>query len=904
MRAPRRRAASRGSALILTIIATGLASAIALLMLSQSSANHTLAVHSSVETEAKRAAVNTIELINAHLEARIRSRPNLSPDEMVKWIAGLTLADETLTPENLGIDTSKYIANVRWTFVRINDRPPTTVDNHTPVITQLNAGLGTVMISDRAANAADVDQGRYIQELWSTPIRVLVQLESKATPTDNFTGRDAFSAVMQASLQTRRSSLLRTAMYFSAYTPFLWGGNNIYRGGIHSNKNAYFWASGSSEGARVQIERISAPGIYFRDYKTGIGAWGANAAVPGEFPDALLPGNNDRFNGTNNRVISGDGALNPQRQAIYISMGDRNGDGKVVGYGGASFQATSTSAPNTAGTEYRPAYRSEWDLGGTNQLDANNFWRTDNTYRDALTGQTKNYDSTYFRIDSDNPNIRTLSTLFNGNFKDNQTGYQSVSPAGLEALTDPHQVIEPPADAPTAPSAPLANRPLSAADDPIAFAEWAAYDSAKAAAANASAVEAAKLSTKSNFYVYVETTPRFTGDVVPKVTVFSSSKAATAYKKAIAAASDADMRAAVEAASAPNILTLPKGVINTTRRFIDYTQRQISASDTATPRVSAVDIDIGALRAAIGTADNPTTAITKADGSTWNPNDTTSGWNGVAYVDVDNPKGTGWSAAPPPVGMTAAPATDNANRTTENLTAVRIFNAADIPTRAGTPGYDRTDVTREGFSLATNTAVYTVGNINANGDPADDVSYGTSSGATEATAKEKTKGKEHHTAMAIACDSLIVMPGNHLDPLGTGVADLTNGDNVANTAGPGSAAGGSPIYTANTFTELNFAVLSGGVDPNKFNIPKHALQTYSPACAHSNGGTYRYRGSANQLFLAKYNTKWSQASHGTPYLGKIVDVGYDDNFPAGYTPPGIPSVLHFAPLNFMLLRQY
>ncbi len=869
------RRARRGSALGITMILCALASVLAVTTLALGTHNRQMTLRARVQSDAARTATSAIHYTASQLKTKAES-PTPSAISALATQMDIPLA-------SLGVDADTYdLAASFARAVRVGD----------PV--RLNRSQFKMSSYERPEFIGDPDgKGSSVDQLWAQPIRVQVSLTPKGVMTRPVT------CTMEAALQFRVKSLFQVAMFFNDTIAWLPGGANTYRGGIHSNSPMYIWAKTTNAsqgvGARIQIESISAPSIYFRNFG----------------PSDLDTSGNPLPNSP-----SAWGTAGTYSQAVYISRGDLNGDKIISAYnpvGSKSSQTVSQNSFNPWTDEYRPAYPTYWDQGRTDIY--NNYWTLDVGDTDPKTGKVTRAKPNS-RIDSDNPNIGNLATLFKDNYKDSKTGFQKVEVSSL-ATTTPRSIIEPP------------NPSFSAAG---------ASDQQVAA-------EAEKFSNKAGVYLYVETEKRFPGDTVPRVLAFKPGVNA-AGKSLTAAQAVAQYKAtpiagpaAITAAKmnlADTLIELPAGIVETSRRFVDYTQQKQNASDTPTPRVSAVDIDMGKLREALGSKDAPAPTDTSksirtqtvgkdaagnialVDNGAWNA---TAGWNGVMYMEVDKPQGAGWSADTPPAAaqkqdtdsngklifnsdgtpkmvaaetaIAAAPLKDNKGYDTANLTGVRIHNAEKLPDLAGTPGYKQE---KEGFTFATNTAVYTVGNINADGNPDTDSSYGTSSGQDFGTYDKNsshfennsalnptsgTQADKHQFPFAIAADAITVMSQKHKNPTGSATFgdNLTEGDNVANKTNASSN-----LYYRESFTELNFGAIAGGANPSANYQSRRPLQVYMPARWDAND--IRYRGSLVTLFESQYSKKWT-GGNGSQQ-SRAMDIGYARSYAMGYIPPGVP----------------
>lgn len=252
----------------------------------------------------------------------------------------------------------------------------------------------------------------------------------------------------------------------------------------------------------------------------------------------------------------------------------------------------------------------------------------------------------------------------------------------------------------------------------------------------AQTAEMAKTAYQARLYVYAERNG--------EITVFTNQADAEAYK----GVTTDTARAAWKVNNASKVVSpsLVDGFIKTpsvvryyndpvnpkTSSYVDMPNGAIfDGQQKAT--VAMIDIDVGALNAALNTG-----GLTMANGSVWNARDEL-GWNGVLYVDVQNPdsrpmapvqdKTTGFylnattglpdsnanasnalRAQVPTMNVTGTARSWDANTLIDDsvgLTGVRIKNAKAVPAAmTGEPG----------FTLATNTATYSVGSINADGD--------------------------------------------------------------------------------------------------------------------------------------------------------------------------------------------
>ena len=308
---------------------------------------------------------------------------------------------------------------------------------------------------------------------------------------------------------------------------------------------------------------------------------------------------------------------------------------------------------------------------------------------------------------------------------------------------------------------------------------------------------------------------------------------------------------------------------------------------------------MGALRTAIGTATTATT-LAMQNGAAWDANNTTgAGWNGVIYVDVANPLGLGWvsndksgnALVYPTTGTNAGILTNQSTgkavsdplstASEQSLIAVRLYDANIVPDRTGASGYTGP----AGCTVATNTAVYTVGDINADGLSTTDKDYGYSFAATG------TIGAEPNAVpFAIVCDSLTAFSSAYYQG-DTTHTNLAKSDKMLDTI--------SGIVTQPTgfsdFHEMDFALISGGTDASfrgsYGGASQPAFVINIPIGETRNNLNVRYRGSRNVLFQSLYNQKYFN-NVGSSYENSN-DEAFDQSFKTGALPPSIPNVKLF-----------
>lgn len=345
--------------------------------------------------------------------------------------------------------------------------------------------------------------------------------------------------------------------------------------------------------------------------------------------------------------------------------------------------------------------------------------------------------------------------------------------------------------------------------------------------------EAVKYANKAGLYLVVEPDGSVTG--------FEKPSDATAYKAIIAATPVATRTARDDwkAANAGKVLDIKStGAVKTDSAFLDRRENK---------NVAAVDIDLGTLRSYVNGTAGKALAFTDADTHTY-PLDTpsTSGWNGVMYVDVEAPD-AGWTAA--------------GKNTT--MTAVKVINASQVPNRAeanaaGSPG----------FTLATNAPLYTVGHVNADGNTA------TGSNSMPDSGNVTKLGKE--TPVSFAADAITTLSSNWSDSASfttTKPAPVTTEISAALLVGIVKSAGNN---------------YSGGVE----NFPR-LLEGWS------SGTTLRIRGSMVAMFESRVATgKWN----GGYYTVPTRDWGFSSIFASGAYPPGSPNIRSYRRINYRVIN--
>jgi hypothetical protein len=370
-------------------------------------------------------------------------------------------------------------------------------------------------------------------------------------------------------------------------------------------------------------------------------------------------------------------------------------------------------------------------------------------------------------------------------------------------------------------------------------------------------LESQKYSNKAGLYIFQAAN---SGGTPPAPVVFKTATDASAYR----ALSTADR--VTWLANAANT-----GVINTNRRMRDNREGAM---------VNTVDIDLGALRTAV----NSTTSGAATNIKTWDSGSssytadhnldatvtrngaTDTAWNGTVYVDIENPL----------QGYTATSDIGTMGSGTGTRTAVRVLNGASVPNRN-----DAVSGTADGFTLATNAAVYIAGNLNSPG-PNSGTRGGTAVG-TE-TAPQVNIPKDGEDPVAIVADAVNILSNAWVS------GGLPTGDATST---------GSPINA--TPTEISAAILTGNVATNS------GSSTYSGGVEnfprfHENwtGDQFRYRGSMVALFNSQVATgRWNNATYNAP--NRVW--GFNQMFQQGRQPPGTPRIRSFRRVSFADLTK-
>jgi len=397
------------------------------------------------------------------------------------------------------------------------------------------------------------------------------------------------------------------------------------------------------------------------------------------------------------------------------------------------------------------------------------------------------------------------SQAYRGFLQDRTHGITAQYPPGVLSPTEARKLIEPP----------------SGAETPT--------------------IEQQKFANKAGLYVLVE------NDGSGSVITFQRSADAAAYKATAVA-----LRPAWRAANPGKIVTPPAGMVNNQRRMFDHRENRW---------INTVDINVGAMRTAVNTTTSGAASNFKVAGADWDLDDAATGWNGIVYVDVENPL-AGYSST-----------SDINGAGSGTRTAVRLLNGGQLPNRAAVNAAGA-----EGLSVATNGSIYVAGHFNADGTLAADLSDTQVPEADEVPA-------------AIAADAINVLSQAWLDGSGRPV-----GDSINSTSGNGNP------RTAN-HTEISAAFLTGIVESTAGgggSAYSGGVENYPRFHENWSGRNLRYRGSMVALFASQVATgTWNSSRYSPPAR----QWGHNLMFAGGRYPPGTPRLRTFRRLDYRDLTQ-
>lgn len=788
-----------------------------------------------------------------------------------------------------------------------------------------------------------------------------------------------------AVLWMREANLFRHALYLNEILYYMGtGGTETWEGSIFSNKPMIFNLSAgnsdnpvnSSATGFYQFERVACPQFFVCAPGTYLGY-----AASGGWNSSL-----GTFNAPDTTKLAD--KINYDTRAAWMGRGDLNGDGFWNAFKQGTTTLSALNPLNSISTESRPLYLTLADLG--DYSDPENFWKPATGLLRANGGTNSRG---YITLDSSNPDyLRTYASKFNGAFVTNESGFTASLPDGIPPTAAPlaRVLIEP--ASPSTPGMPELPRPDGKTDpslpldptyrkyNPSLYDQWAAYlaiagtsNGYNASAQDLQTAENLKYANKAGIYVYVDTEGT--------VTAFTSGRFDTPAKAA------ADYKAATDKAAWINsnkssVISLPSDVISTTNVFLDDTEinrsykngtsyngapgKSINSTNNGVNTsngdvttimdqarlVRAIDINFGALRSALRTSG----AITKSSGGNWNP---ASSWTGSMYVDVANPVasttptstwGQSLERIKTSVAYTTTDATtgstvsntgktysganlDTAFNAVMHQTAVRIYNATQIPDMVGVSGIETTP----GFTLATNAAAYSVGSVNADTDP-NTYPKNSTLGKTEnndiktsADAVVPTSSS-YHIPFGLVCDNYTTISPAYQGNLNSGSIahtsegytipakaisldatqnNLTSITNVADAKGlafgdlatlfniklnssnqftpstntPKNAAQTGNLFDKASLIELNIALITGGGDAQtSTSLHGEPLHIFNLDNNASTTMLY-FNGSQVGLFKSQYRPKYNRDALTTCYP-KQNSTRYDPNFAKGYVPPG------------------
>ena len=352
-------------------------------------------------------------------------------------------------------------------------------------------------------------------------------------------------------------------------------------------------------------------------------------------------------------------------------------------------------------------------------------------------------------------------------------------------------------------------------------------------AAGTPTIEAQKYSNKAGLYVVVETN----GNVVN----FKSPADANAYK-AVAAAS----RAAWRTANASKIVVSPSGMINNQRRMYDHREARW---------INTIDINLGVMRTAVNTTAANVASNFKVNGADWNV-DGADGWNGIVYVDVENPN-AGFSSTSDVGTMGAGSGT---------RTAVRLVNGSQLPNRAAV-----NSARPEGLTVATNSTAYITGHFNADG-------------ALAADQSDTSVPEANEVPAAVVADAINILSQAWWD---SGTGKPTGDSTSNNTTRPNAA-----------HTEVSAAFITGIVEsPMNGGASNYSggVENYPRFHENWSGRDFRYRGSMVALYASAVGTgKWNAAKYNAPNR----QWGHNALFSSGRYPPGTPRLRTYRRLDY------
>ncbi|HVU23338.1 MAG TPA: hypothetical protein VHE13_04375 [Opitutus sp.] len=308
--------------------------------------------------------------------------------------------------------------------------------------------------------------------------------------------------------------------------------------------------------------------------------------------------------------------------------------------------------------------------------------------------------------------------------------------------------------------------------------------------------------------------------------------------------------------------------------------------------VNLVQIDMQALKTALThMADTSTTTGTA--GTDFLKNGTTTKWgqessaNPTGY-NVEKAGSTGWNG-----GIYV----DVQSADTTRETGVILSNGTISSGGSLTPMGASKINGNEGLTIATNSPVYVLGNLNADGS----VSTATATNSAlypddKASGVAVTSSSE--SPMAIAADAVTVLSANFF---GTGSGTKTV---------PATNSNSSNVYTSNTTSspsasgsvEIASAFISGTIEtsPSSSGTQQYSggVHNFPRFLENWGSNTVAIRGSIVNMYKSRVQTVgWSQSYYSAP----VRQWGYDQVFANGKFPPMIPQVLSYRRIDFTYL---
>ena len=229
-------------------------------------------------------------------------------------------------------------------------------------------------------------------------------------------------------------------------------------------------------------------------------------------------------------------------------------------------------------------------------------------------------------------------------------------------------------------------------------------------------------------------------------------------------------------------------------------------------------------------------------------------WNGVVYVQFPTVVDT----------MSTTLSTNRVDKIVPGKrqdAALMLINAEDIPDPYLTNNSFHPE---RGFTIATNTPVYTVGDVNADGNS----STGTSQALDDL----------NEPPMAIAADTFTVLTENY------GELNMGRENSRDNSVGSSNRPG--------AYTELSTAILTGLIPTVPIPLggsgaTSGGVHNFPRMIEWWAGTTMRIRGSLVALFESEVHPQPRPTNYQHYYRWPTRDFGFNDNFKNGVYPPGI-----------------